>query len=33
MIEFDHQGKVIWANENFADTLGYKVTDIIRATS
>ncbi|MGG3800592.1 methyl-accepting chemotaxis protein [Metabacillus fastidiosus] len=28
MIEFDRQGKVIWANENFADTLGYKVTDL-----
>ncbi len=25
MIEFDLNGKVIWANENFAQTLGYRV--------
>ncbi|MEC2078410.1 methyl-accepting chemotaxis protein [Metabacillus fastidiosus] len=28
MIEFERQGKVIWANENFANTLGYKVTEL-----
>ncbi|TRZ39768.1 PAS domain S-box protein [Niallia circulans] len=28
MIEFDTQGKVLWANENFAKTMGYKVNEM-----
>ncbi|WP_047153088.1 methyl-accepting chemotaxis protein [Aneurinibacillus tyrosinisolvens] len=28
MIEFNPQGKVLWANHNFAQTMGYEVTEI-----
>lgn len=29
MIEFNSAGKVIWVNENFAQTLGYPVNEMI----
>ncbi|MCZ8520286.1 MULTISPECIES: PAS domain S-box protein [Paenibacillus] len=28
MIEFDAQGNVLWANRNFADAVGYSVSEI-----
>lgn len=28
MIEFDPDGKVLWANENFAETMGYRVEEM-----
>ncbi|CAM3898525.1 hypothetical protein [Mesobacillus thioparans] len=28
MIQFDPDGKVLWANENFAKTMGYRVADM-----